>query len=433
MELVAPSLPIIAQLSAENPSDCGIDDGTISINAEGIQLEYSIDSGATYLDTSEFTNLPSGIYYIQVRELGTTACVAEGQVVLTGPVAPEIVQIEVTDPQACGSKDGTINVTAIGEGLEYSVNGGETYQTSSTLSDLGEGMYQVVVRNPNFTSCVSDTVVSLTDSIWCGQITCVEPGNVALGKEVNSSGVTTTESLGVDGNTSGSIDSGTEADLVYLSPSADTLGGLPFYDINLGSIHNLEEVRVYPRADCCPEQLEDFFILISRTSLEGRSLASIIPDTTVSKFQYVGAAPNGEPIIFDLPSGSIGQHIRLTSTANESLVFSEIEAYGCGLGSPQFFFYSAADTSQLVAPDPSSLIQIYPNPFRTNFTIDLGEVDVEFATIRLINALGQSVFSTNLTAAQSIVQVGNNLSPGMYWVEIQYGTRVEQFKIIKQR
>ena len=433
VELIAPMPPIIAQLSATNPTDCGVDDGTISINAEGMQLEYSIDSGATYLDTSVFTNLPSGIYYVLARELGTTSCVAQGQVVLTGPEAPEIIQVEVIDPQSCGSKDGSINIVAIGEGLEYSINGGETFQTSSTISDLGEGMYQVVVRNPNFISCVSDTMVSLTDSIWCGQITCVEPGNVALGKTVTSSGVMTNAALGVDGNTAGSVDVGGEADLVYLSPSADTLGGLPYYDINLGSIHNLEEIRVYPRADCCPEQLEDFFIMIGRTSMEGRSLSSLITDTTVNKFQYVGAAPNGEPIIFDLPSGTIGQHIRLTRTANERLIFSEIEAYGCGLGSPQFFFYSAADTSQLVDLDPSSLIQIYPNPFRTNFTIDLGEVDVEFAMIRLINALGQSVFTTDLTAAQSIVQVGNNLSPGMYWVEIQYGTRIEQFKIIKQR
>ncbi len=212
----------------------------------------------------------------------------------------------------------------------------------------------------------------------------------------------------------------------------DTLAGEPFFDVNLGSIHNLEEIRVYPREDCCPEQLEDFFILVSRTSLAERALSSLIADTTVQKFQYLGAAPNGEPIVFDLPSGTIGQYIRLTQASSEGFVFAEIEVLGCGLASPQFFFYSASDTSQLVNLDPNALIQIYPNPFRTNFVVDLGEVNVEFATIRLINALGQTVFSTELTT-QGIVQVGNNLSPGMYWVEIQYANRIEQFKIIKQR
>ena len=133
-----------------------------------------------------------------------------------------------------------------------------------------------------------------------------------------------------------------------------------------------------------------------------------------------------------MPSGTIGQYIRLTQASSEGFVFAEIEVLGCGLASPQFFFYSASDTSQLVNLDPNALIQIYPNPFRTNFVVDLGEVNVEFATIRLINALGQTVFSTELTT-QGIVQVGNNLSPGMYWVEIQYANRIEQFKIIKQR
>ena len=199
-----------------------------------------------------------GIYYILVREKGFEKCVATGQVVLTGPTSPEILSLEVLDPQGCRFRDGSISIQAQGENLEYSANGGETFQFPSTFSNLERGMYNLVIRNPEFASCLTDTTVTLTDSIWCGQITCVEPDNVAQGKVVSSSGVITSELLGVDGITSGSIDMGTEANLVYVSPLGDTLAGEPFFDVNLGSIHNLEEIRVYPREDCCPEQLEDF-------------------------------------------------------------------------------------------------------------------------------------------------------------------------------
>ena len=162
------------------------------------------------------------------------------------------------------------------------------------------------------------------------------------------------------------------------------------------------------------------------------SLADILADTTVDKFQYLGKAPLGEAVVFDLPPGTIGQFIRLTHASFDRLVFSEIEVMGCGLGSPQFYLYSANDTTQLQDPNPFNVLDIYPNPFRTNFTVDLGELNVGTAEVRMINALGQMVFSTTLNS-QSVVQVGNNLSPGMYWVEIVFGARKEQFKIIKQR
>ncbi len=181
VELVAPTLPVITQLAAENPSDCDLIDGSISISAEGFQLEYSIDSGTTYFDSSNFFDLPSGIYYILVREKGFEKCVATGQVVLTGPTSPEILSLEVLDPQGCRFRDGSISIQAQGENLEYSANGGETFQFPSTFSNLERGMYNLVIRNPEFASCLTDTTVTLTDSIWCGQITCVEPDNVAQG------------------------------------------------------------------------------------------------------------------------------------------------------------------------------------------------------------------------------------------------------------
>ncbi|MEM6628111.1 MAG: T9SS type A sorting domain-containing protein [Bacteroidota bacterium] len=434
VNLVSPPLPAISALNTVEPTDCGLTDGSITIAANGLALEYSIDSGATFLDTSSFANLGSGIYYILVREKGFDNCIATGQVVLDGPLQPEILQIEVLDPQGCGSANGAFNILTIGENFEYSADGGESFQFPNLFSNLRADEYQVVIRNPEFPGCVVDTMVTLTDSLWCGRIDCIDSllSNVALNKPTTTTGTTTDGGVGVDGDKVGTNESGAEADLVVVTATGDSLEQEPYFEVDLQSIHNLERIHVFPREDCCPEDLQDFFLLVGSKPFGNGPLTNILADTTVSKFQYLGKAPLGEPIVFDLPSGTIGQFIRLTHPSFDRLVFAELEVMGCGLGSPQFYLYSADDTTQLQDPDPFSVIDIYPNPFRTNFTVDLGELNIGNAEVRMINALGQVVFSTTLTS-QSIVQVGNNLSPGMYWVEVNFGVRQEQFKIIKQR
>ena len=434
LTLLSPPLPEITQLSTVEPTDCGLSDGTINISANGLSLEYSIDSGASYLDTAEFSALGSGIYYIVVREQGYDNCIATGQVVLEGPELPEILQVEVLDPQGCNASNGAFNILTTGENFEFSADGGENFQFPTLFSNLGADSYPVIIRDPDFPGCQVDTVITLTDSLWCGRIDCIDSllTNVALNKPASTTGTTTSAALGVDGDKAGNSDSGADADLVVLSATGDSVEQEPYFEVDLQSIHNLESIRVFPRQDCCPEDLQDFFLLVGSKPFGSGSLTDILADTTVDKFQYLGKAPLGEPVVFDLPSGTIGQFIRLSHASTNRMVFSEIEVFGCGLGSPQFYLYSATDTTQLVDPDPFTLIDIYPNPFRTNFSVDLGQLNPGTAEVRMINALGQMVFSTTLTS-QSLVQVGNNLSPGMYWVEIVFGARREQFKIIKQR
>ena len=254
LELLSPPLPTINELSTAEPSDCGLMDGSITIAASGLSLEYSIDSGATYLDTSEFSNLGSGIYYILVREVGYDNCVASGQVVLDGPELPEILQVEVLDPQGCNASNGAFNILTTGENFEFSADGGENFQFPTLFSNLRADEYQVVIRDPDFPGCEVDTVITLTDSLWCGRIDCIDSllTNVALNKPTSTTGTSTAAALGVDGDNSGTSENGTDADLVVISATGDTLEQEPHFEVDLQSIHNLENIRVFPSSRLLP-------------------------------------------------------------------------------------------------------------------------------------------------------------------------------------
>ena len=159
--LVAPVAPMITMVDATNPTDCGVDNGTITISATGTNLEYSIDNGATFQVSNTFDMLPANAYGIVVRVVGTVTCTDTDDVTLTAPIAPMITNVTTTDPTDCGTNDGTITITASGLDLEYSIDGGMTFQPSNIFNNLGAGMYDIVIREAGTLSCTDTDMATL--------------------------------------------------------------------------------------------------------------------------------------------------------------------------------------------------------------------------------------------------------------------------------
>lgn len=71
--------------------------------------------------------------------------------------------VQSTDCTAQGSSDGTITVMASGGSgnLEYSIDGGNTYQDSPTFTALNHGTYHVIVRDKEEISCelISEMII----------------------------------------------------------------------------------------------------------------------------------------------------------------------------------------------------------------------------------------------------------------------------------
>ena len=151
--------PSISNVAPTNPTDCGIADGTITITAASTQgsVEYSINGGLSWQPSNVFSNLGGGTYLISVRNIDGTCMVSNPDVVLVQPVMPTISSVVPTSPTDCSINDGSIVVTANGQGaLEYSIDGGLNWQTTGMFTALASGTYNVAVRNANGTCEILD-------------------------------------------------------------------------------------------------------------------------------------------------------------------------------------------------------------------------------------------------------------------------------------
>ena len=145
-----PPMPNITNVVSTAPSSCGSNNGSIAVTGIGGQgqLEYSID-GTNWQTGGIFTNLASGTYQIYIRNQDNSCPkpYAGNPVVLNAPAAPAIVNIAKTNPNSCTVNNGSIVISATGAGtLEYSIDGGASYQASNTFNNLGGGSYNVRVR-----------------------------------------------------------------------------------------------------------------------------------------------------------------------------------------------------------------------------------------------------------------------------------------------
>jgi hypothetical protein len=156
-----PGAPIITNVWSMDPSYCGLSDGIIMITATGTSMEYSIDGGNTWQASNIFTGLSGGTYPISVRNSNGTCQVNHTDIIITDKVTPSINSVSVVNPTGMSSTDGSITISATGTSIEYSIDGGITWQNSKKFTNLSVGTYQVSVRNRDETCVVSNGSTTL--------------------------------------------------------------------------------------------------------------------------------------------------------------------------------------------------------------------------------------------------------------------------------
>jgi hypothetical protein len=140
---------------------CAVPTGTIVVNAtSAATMEYSIDNGGSWQASATFSGLTPGNYNIVVRLQASPSCFTSysgNPVVINAvPVAPVVNAPTVTHP-TCAVPSGTIVVNATGAStLEYSSNGGGSWQASATFSGLAPGNYNIAVRLQSSPTCVTN-------------------------------------------------------------------------------------------------------------------------------------------------------------------------------------------------------------------------------------------------------------------------------------
>lgn len=120
------------------------------------------------------TNACSGTYFVELNDVGNS-CVDTFPVLITEPAAISMVVDNVTDVACFGLNNGAVDVTATGPGTlsyEWQDDLGNIVATTEDLSNVGGGVYSLVVSNANACSdTITETilepstlVITLTDS-----------------------------------------------------------------------------------------------------------------------------------------------------------------------------------------------------------------------------------------------------------------------------
>lgn len=218
----------ILDVQTEDVSTCNGDcNGDLKIMAGGgnSPIEFSIDEGINFSTSNYFSDLCADNYRIIIRDAknckDTTTYYPINQ-----PNALTFVDVAKTDVQNCfGNDDGTIDVEATGGTgtIEYSIDNGYLYQTSSHFDNLPAGEYHLVIRDSK--NCSAD---------W-GIININQPDLLLIDS------VVVDDVSGCNGNANGEIhifaQGGTGA-LQYSIDNGTTLSGSKdFTGLDVGNYH----------------------------------------------------------------------------------------------------------------------------------------------------------------------------------------------------
>jgi gliding motility-associated-like protein len=162
------AIPNAPTLSVTQPT-CAVNTGTIAISAPlGVNLEYSMNNGVTFQTNPVFASVPAGVTYDVVVRNSLSGCVSSVTQAVVNPALaiPAAPTASTTIQPNCITPTGTIVITApLGANLEYTINGGTTYQPGVTFAGLApNAAYNILVRDIN-TGCTSATTVVNVDPI----------------------------------------------------------------------------------------------------------------------------------------------------------------------------------------------------------------------------------------------------------------------------
>ncbi len=166
IELLGPDSPRFIEVEVIDPTDCGLENGFISIYAEGGTgpYSYSIDGGLSWSTSNAFQNLSPGTYAPMVKNAdGTCPTAYVLPVVINAIIAPIIYSISSQPPTDCDLDDGMIYIDAEGGGtLLFSIDDGSNWQDSGMFLGLSDGVYEVTVKNGDNTCLAGGETITLT-------------------------------------------------------------------------------------------------------------------------------------------------------------------------------------------------------------------------------------------------------------------------------
>ncbi len=150
--------PVEIRNIASSVATCGLDDGSITIDATGGagNYQYSLD-GTSFQTENKFNDLIAGNYEITVRD--GNECIVTSTVLVESE-AGMTIDAEVLSDAGCGTDLGRVLITVAGGTSPYQYRyNGDTYQANAELEGLASGSQLVFAKDAN--DCEVSTVIEV--------------------------------------------------------------------------------------------------------------------------------------------------------------------------------------------------------------------------------------------------------------------------------
>jgi hypothetical protein len=138
----------------------------------------------------------------------------------------------------------------------------------------------------------------------------------------------------VDGNIDGNFHDGSVVDTAG-NDAED------YWEVDLGAVGTLQTVNLFNRTDCCATRLNNFYVLVSQTSMDGQSLAQLLANPAVTGVYTTttGYVMGNSPQLYSVSvGGSVsaggvpGRYVRVQLAGTNQLALAEVQVMGWPAG-----------------------------------------------------------------------------------------------------
>ncbi|MEZ5040728.1 MAG: discoidin domain-containing protein [Saprospiraceae bacterium] len=147
------------------------------------------------------------------------------------------------------------------------------------------------------------------------------PRNIALGKTATQSSTGYTiggAEKAIDGNTNGKWNPGNNS-ITHTNGQAD-----PWWQLDLGSLNEIQRIKIWNRLDCCSNRLSGFYIMVSETPITANNTVAGTGQVVVGPFDFKDGSERSQSWSID----SKGRYIRIFIPGpSKILSLAEVEVF----------------------------------------------------------------------------------------------------------
>ena len=258
-----------------------------------------------------------------------------------------------------------------------------SYNTTATFSANGEYVVRLVADDYSNNLTGEQKYFTLMDDVKVtiggggGPTTgCNNPSNVAIGK------VATQSSTQQDGAASRAVDGNTDGTFWNGHVSLTNWENQPWWEVDLGSVHEISYMKIWNRTDCCADILKDYYVFVSDEPFSNNNANATQNQQGVHSFYQSDQA--GLPSNIDIEK--TGRYVRIQLKNQGFLGLAEIEIIGCEQGNtsllPQTITFDAI-SNKLTTDNPFAINASTNSGLAVSFEIESGPAYVNNNTVTL--------------------------------------------------